>query len=60
MTPIRLAWLVVSVLLGACSLLDAEVSDVCGWLFVLFTTPVGTVWWSYTYDWMLPVRLQEG
>lgn len=55
-TTRRRVWWGGCLFLGAGWLINIPpVSDVCGWLFVLLTAPVGTAWWTYGYDFVLSV-----
>lgn len=50
MRPLRIAWCIVAVILGAASFAGGDTAIVAGWLFLLWTIPFGVVWWFYLYD----------
>jgi hypothetical protein len=45
----RLVWLSIAVVLGYASLVGGDTAILGGWLFMVWTLPVGIMWWFCVY-----------
>jgi hypothetical protein len=45
----RIIWLAVAALITVGSFAGGDLAVLSGWLFLVWTAPVGPVWWFYIY-----------
>jgi len=47
-------WSVIAVLLAVGQFAGGDTAVLCGWLFLVWTAPIGIIWWFDVYNYLIP------